>query len=1003
MCIIFVFTKTDSIILIKALYEMACWLIKNRDSQIIFYVSESIDTSLFKESKINVRWLNGVITADEIPEADIVISNNLSLLEELSNFNRGELFYLDEQNRNIHNDVITRFSLAELGIGIPKRFFLTEEPRGKRVLIGGDQLTNKELRKILLAIEKAAPSFYAEDILVINSSIDNNIDTALDYSFVSGDKLDFSEVLKNSFYLIWVGKNNYPIIPLWAMASGVIVIGVNFSDLEFEYPIEISDLESMELALELMKTYKIGQYRNRILVSSKEIARQGKMEIVGEKYHSFLEKSLKKSVQNTEGSQSIIQNSVENKKEEYLLDIIIVKNNSFKYLENCITDLKKNTSFSYRIFIVGNDIKNSKITDLKNQEDIIIVGGKEDLTYAAACNKAILAGTGEFIVLLNTADKLIGDCLKPLVEAAKEDDVAVAGSRLLDSEERIIDGGIVELKESFRPRSWRDEKEGFKFDKQKDVIGFRDTTCLIKRDLLPILGLLDEGYLSSFEILDYSLRAREKGYRNVYCPNSVVQLHQKDGLENSELCFKQTKSNSYNISKKRFYSKWSDLINGGEKRREPCKIIVAGLVSWDYKMLRSQQLVRNLAKLGYEILYINPVCNREGYKQVEDNITVYTPSGYGTVLYNLQIGRHIAIGAEIANLVSKMNFNNSIIILNAPYWLPILKNIEYSVLVYDCIDNYGVLDNLSYNMDFLKEHEEQILFLSDLILTSSNSLYQEMKKINENTYRLENGFDKDMYSLSYQPLITAEDIPVDSKIVGYYGPISDCLDIELIESAAKKYKGVKFLMIGEVNTDIHNLLNLDNVIFTGEKPYNILADYIYYFDLAIIPLKINEQTELVDPISLYECIAAGKRVLTTRIPEVEKFKGIVEIVDSPVKFIDKMGQLLSEEDIQEDKLRRWNKISSHSWYNRAEELSQIIHLAYYDLYLNLDENDKSNIDISNEKEKSTYLDMKENEFLKTSSIEKFTEDSNLSEEGIEVEVKESISLIKKIKNFFKGI
>ncbi len=967
---------------------MASWLMENRDTYIMFYVPETIDISQFLKGKLEVRCLNRCISASEIPEADLIISSNIKLLEELSRLNRGELFYLGNQNIEIKENNLKKFSINELGIGIPKRFFLSEEKREKRVLIGGDQLSKNELKKILLAIEKAAPSFYADDILIISSSKKIDIDTTLDYSFISEKEIDFYNQLKNSFYLVWVAKSSFPIIPIWAMAAGVIVIAVNYSESTFKYPIKIKNLESMELALELMKTYKIGQYRNRLLISSNNICRNSKMEKVGAKWYSYLEKNLKVPLQKEENIQPEIHSL-----EGYLLDIIIDNGNSSEYLDDCITSIKKYIKLAHRIIVIENDTNNSDIVNLEQQDDVFIIKKDENSSFAASCNKAILIGKGKYILLLKTAIKFNKDFTKPLIDMAKEEDVAVVGASLVDADGIVIDRGLVELKDAIKARS-RQKSFGAE---QQELLGFNETPILIRRDLLPVVGLLDEGYLSYFEGIDYSLRAREKGYRVVYCPDSVVELHQEEGAKNKELNNVEDKDLSYNISKKRFSSKWSALITGGEKRREPAKILVAGLVSWDYKLKRSQQLVRNLAKLGYQILYINPVCKMENsLKQVEDNIYVYTPSGYGTVLYNLQEGRESNIGTAIADLLRELNFNNCITIINASYWLVILKYLEYSVLVYDCIDNYADYENYLYYKDYMYENEEKILHLADLVLANSSGLYHQKKKINENTYMLSNGFDKEQFCLTYQPTIP-EDIPVGDMIVGYYGPITSFFDITLIKSAAEKYRGAKFVLVGRVDTDISTLLGFNNIIFIGNKSDNHLADYLYHFDLAIVPYKKNEAIDCLSSYNLYEYIAAGKRVLAANLPDAERFSGIIEMEDKPEQFIDKMGQLLSQEDLQEDKIKRYNKIKQHNWYNRAKDLSQMIHLAYYDLYLSGAETDEGNIDIDKLKNKDYNInDLKTDNLLKTSSIENFAENN----EEIEVEIKEEKSIIKKLINFF---
>src|SRR5205823_13577165 len=61
-----------------------------------------------------------------------------------------------------------------------------------------------------------------------------------------------------------------------------------------------------------------------------------------------------------------------------------------------------------------------------------------------------------------------------------------------------------------------------------------------------------------------------------------------------------------------------------------------------------------------------------------------------------------------------------------------------------------------------------------------------------------------------------------------------------------------------------------NVYFLGRKPYADLPRYAKAFDVALMPLKVNELTLASNPLKVREYLPAGLPVVSTAIHEVER-------------------------------------------------------------------------------------------------------------------------------------
>jgi glycosyltransferase involved in cell wall biosynthesis len=81
------------------------------------------------------------------------------------------------------------------------------------------------------------------------------------------------------------------------------------------------------------------------------------------------------------------------------------------------------------------------------------------------------------------------------------------------------------------------------------------------------------------------------------------------------------------------------------------------------------------------------------------------------------------------------------------------------------------------------------------------------------------------------------------------------------------------------------LQKIRNVKFFGKVPYKELPTKLKEFDIGIIPFKINKLTKAVDPVKVYEYMAAGKNVVSTDLPELYRLKNYIYIAENHEQFI----------------------------------------------------------------------------------------------------------------------
>jgi glycosyltransferase involved in cell wall biosynthesis len=89
-------------------------------------------------------------------------------------------------------------------------------------------------------------------------------------------------------------------------------------------------------------------------------------------------------------------------------------------------------------------------------------------------------------------------------------------------------------------------------------------------------------------------------------------------------------------------------------------------------------------------------------------------------------------------------------------------------------------------------------------------------------------------------------------------------------------KNIKLLIVGD--GDAFNALQMireqyglhDNVIMTGKQPFEDIPKFIASADICILPAYNNEIMKDIVPIKMYEYLAMGKPVITTKLLGIMK-------------------------------------------------------------------------------------------------------------------------------------
>src|SRR6185437_9908466 len=119
-------------------------------------------------------------------------------------------------------------------------------------------------------------------------------------------------------------------------------------------------------------------------------------------------------------------------------------------------------------------------------------------------------------------------------------------------------------------------------------------------------------------------------------------------------------------------------------------------------------------------------------------------------------------------------------------------------------------------------------------------------------------------------------------IAGYFGALADWLDYDLIRATAGQLPYVEFVLIGiDYDGSVKALHDAPpNVHILPPVPYALLPRVAVWFDIALLPFRLNHITAATSPLKLFEYMALQIPIVSTSVREVLKYKSVVRADDA---------------------------------------------------------------------------------------------------------------------------
>jgi teichuronic acid biosynthesis glycosyltransferase TuaH len=328
-------------------------------------------------------------------------------------------------------------------------------------------------------------------------------------------------------------------------------------------------------------------------------------------------------------------------------------------------------------------------------------------------------------------------------------------------------------------------------------------------------------------------------------------------------------------------------------------LVVFSLEAWDDIWRRNQYLIDGLLHRdpGLRVLFVEPsndvLHTLLAGRRVSASRGLRAADGYDGRLQLLQphkvVPRSAGPGADallrrsVRTAVARLGFASPVAWINDPGWAHILPATGWPA-VYDMTDDWLAADRSEREHDRLVRNESILMTRSAAVVVCSTGLQASRRRLRD-VVLIPNAVDVERYR---RPVERPEDLPAHSAL--YVGTLhEDRLDVDLLMRTADAVEtaGGVVVLVGPSALSAGNAARVTGhpaVRMLGPRPSADIPAYLQHADVLIVPHVVDEFTDSLDPIKLYEYQAVGRPIVSTPVSGFRDAVGVT--VGLGTSFVD---------------------------------------------------------------------------------------------------------------------
>ncbi|MCL6593902.1 MAG: glycosyltransferase, partial [Alicyclobacillus sp.] len=257
-----------------------------------------------------------------------------------------------------------------------------------------------------------------------------------------------------------------------------------------------------------------------------------------------------------------------------------------------------------------------------------------------------------------------------------------------------------------------------------------------------------------------------------------------------------------------------------------------------------------------------------------------------------------------------------------PGSVDLVPHLHPVAVLYDCVDLHvgfrGWLRPAT-----VEQMEADAAAVSRVVLATADSLAARMRRWHPDVRLVPNAAEVDHFATAHRAPIHPRLQHLPEPRVGLIGGFGPWVDLAFLAELADALPHVQFVMIGPVETDVSTLARRRNVHFLGLQPYAELPQYLAGLQATLVAFAPSELAHSVNPIKVYEYLAAGKEVVATSTREIDKLAELIWVVRTAAEGAAALQRILAGERRGQPQ-QRAAFVAQQSWDARVQALHEAL-------------------------------------------------------------------------------
>jgi O-antigen biosynthesis protein len=257
------------------------------------------------------------------------------------------------------------------------------------------------------------------------------------------------------------------------------------------------------------------------------------------------------------------------------VSIIIATKDKASVLKTCLDSIyQKSTYQNFEIILISNNSIEKETEELLNEYQSLHLNfipfvHNIPFNFSILMNFGVSKANGDFLMFLNNdteivtpnwMEQLIGHCQRP--------EIGVVGAKLLYPDDTIQHAGVIigmggAAGHGMVRKHWDDTGYYANLICLSNYSALTGAAFMCRKEAFDSIKSFDENYEVEYNDIDFCLRIKEQGYRNIYVPEVVLYHHESLTRGNPFATDKSRERNKYEVT--RFKKRWKYYVEN-----DPC-------------------------------------------------------------------------------------------------------------------------------------------------------------------------------------------------------------------------------------------------------------------------------------------------------------------------------------------------------------------------------------------------------------------------------------------------